>query len=786
MTNPRILGPRRGLALAAAGLAASATAAHATWSIILIDVRTGEIAAGSATCLTGFDLQANTPVLLTGIGACTAQSFVDSTGQNRVFVRDKLALGMAPQDIITALATFDTGHQTRQYGIADIKGRTATFSGSGASAWAGGQTGQFLNTYAGQTGNIAYAIQGNILTGPCVVQAAVVAAINEPGDLPQKLMKSMQAARVTGGDGRCSCPGNPTGCGCPPTTFTKSAHIAYMLIARAGDQDGYWGVYRANASPLALAARDITGDGRPELFAANSVASVSVLPNITTPGNPFAMFALPVSYTTGNQPRDLEVVDMNADGLADIVTPNFSGNTVSVLLGQPGGTFGPKSDYLAGGTPGALAVADFNGAGGPDVVVTNQNFDLVTVMLNNGAGAVATRGQFGAGVEPRGIVAVNFDAGPTKDLVICSRNQSKLTVLLGNGDGTFSPAPDIATPPMPTFVVSGDFDGDSDPDFAVGTQGAPVGITILLNNGGSFASASHTLPIQPGGLAAGDVTGDGRPDLIAGLGTQRFAILQGSATGAFTNIGTPLTGFPLSETIIADLNADGDQDAAFTGGSAIIADNFGGGTFSDGIGTGSGDYFMTFNVPNPTAGNPDPVATLQIMFDTWRTAHTGRPDAVQSLTSMTPAVVPANPTEEATLSFTLRDWQGQPVTQPMVSVQVTHAPGSAGSSTILPLNILGNGQYSVDLHASTTVGTDLFQIRVDDGVRPVILMPFPRLRVGVCYPDCTGDGLLAVSDFGCFQTKFVQGDLYADCTGEGLLSAADFGCFQTRFVTGCP
>jgi hypothetical protein len=55
-----------------------------------------------------------------------------------------------------------------------------------------------------------------------------------------------------------------------------------------------------------------------------------------------------------------------------------------------------------------------------------------------------------------------------------------------------------------------------------------------------------------------------------------------------------------------------------------------------------------------------------------------------------------------------------------------------------------------------------------------------------CYPDCNSDGVLTVSDFGCFQTKFVAGDTYADCNESGSLSVADFGCFQTRFVAGDP
>ena len=57
---------------------------------------------------------------------------------------------------------------------------------------------------------------------------------------------------------------------------------------------------------------------------------------------------------------------------------------------------------------------------------------------------------------------------------------------------------------------------------------------------------------------------------------------------------------------------------------------------------------------------------------------------------------------------------------------------------------------------------------------------------GGCYADCTGDNVLTVADFGCFQTKFVGGSPYADCNGDGARTVADFGCFQTKFVQGCP
>ena len=67
----------------------------------------------------------------------------------------------------------------------------------------------------------------------------------------------------------------------------------------------------------------------------------------------------------------------------------------------------------------------------------------------------------------------------------------------------------------------------------------------------------------------------------------------------------------------------------------------------------------------------------------------------------------------------------------------------------------------------------------------------PRLIVDftpppACYPDCNGDQLLNLSDFGCFTTRFALGDPYADCNGDGVRNLSDFGCFTTKFALGCP
>ena len=204
----------------------------ATWSIIIVDTRTGEVAIGSATCVPGYDLRQLASVVVVGKGAAAAQSYVQFSGTNRQLIFSGFKKGTDPKAMLAALAKQDGGHQTRQYGIVDTKGRAIGFSGTGAGAYAGHLTGRI--------GDIVYAIQGNVITGRPVLTEAEKVIRASKADLMERLMLSMEAARKMGGDGRCSCSqSRPTACGSPPrNAFTHSAYIGYMLVARIGDKDG--------------------------------------------------------------------------------------------------------------------------------------------------------------------------------------------------------------------------------------------------------------------------------------------------------------------------------------------------------------------------------------------------------------------------------------------------------------------------------------------------------------------------------------------------------------------
>lgn len=203
----------------------------ATWSIVVVNTVTGEVAVGTATCLTNFDIQKGVPVIVPGFGAGASQSLLDIGGTNRKIIQRGLIVGLSPDEILVELSQIN-GFQARQFGIVNLSDTPVTFTGNNASAAKGG--------VVGVVGDLRYAIQGNILTGPAVWLEAEKALVQTPGDLSQKLMAAMEAARSMGGDGRCSCSQSaPTSCGAPPVSgFTKSAHCAFVGVARIGDTLG--------------------------------------------------------------------------------------------------------------------------------------------------------------------------------------------------------------------------------------------------------------------------------------------------------------------------------------------------------------------------------------------------------------------------------------------------------------------------------------------------------------------------------------------------------------------
>ena len=234
MRLPRLLRALRGAALAFALLAALPLTAHATWSVIAVDMATGRVVIASATCVQNNDrfLMGVQAVVVPGIGVAACQAGVDGTHANQQLVFEELKKGTDPKRIIEMLSA-DPAYQSRQFGIVDLRGRTA-----GHSGLTNGYVSQDIQGRVPGT-QIYYSIQGNILRPGEVVPNAVRAFVNTNGALTDRVMAALETADRFGGDSRCVCPALPPDGPLPVIPCEgKTAHIAYILMAEKTDKAG--------------------------------------------------------------------------------------------------------------------------------------------------------------------------------------------------------------------------------------------------------------------------------------------------------------------------------------------------------------------------------------------------------------------------------------------------------------------------------------------------------------------------------------------------------------------
>ena len=225
---------------------------------------------------------------------------------------------------------------------------------------------------------------------------------------------------------------------------------------------------------------DIDGDGKPEIVVSDSaVPKVSIIKNNSS-GGILGPFGTPVNVNLppgSKNAASIQVADFNNDGRADIIVNQVrtTGGDIFVSLNQssPGNiSFAPFSALNVSGTPITIKIADLNRDQKPDVVFTQGIESTLSILINQ----TATGG------------AVTFAA----------------PVVIGT-DGS------------PSGVDIADFDGDGREDLLVGTLGIPRSVNVLRNTSSgasvSFSAISIGVETSNVNVRAGDLDGDGRPDI---------------------------------------------------------------------------------------------------------------------------------------------------------------------------------------------------------------------------------------------------------------------------------
>jgi uncharacterized Ntn-hydrolase superfamily protein len=156
----------------------------ATFSIAATDGQDWGIAVASKFLAVGSVV----PAAVAGVGAIATQA-MGNTAYKSDGLRH-LREGLTAAEVVAALTAADPDRDHRQLGVVDKDGNGATYTGSACFDWAGGRVGPGV------------ACQGNILSGPEVVDAMMASFSSSQGALTSRLLAALAAGDEAGGDRR--------------------------------------------------------------------------------------------------------------------------------------------------------------------------------------------------------------------------------------------------------------------------------------------------------------------------------------------------------------------------------------------------------------------------------------------------------------------------------------------------------------------------------------------------------------------------------------------------------
>ncbi len=324
----------------------------------------------------------------------------------------------------------------------------------------------------------------------------------------------------------------PAGLEQRPSAAPRAAAAATpaALTSLSGGPSGLFEPYTAIATgswPEAVAIGDVTGDGRNDVvlvtsfyFDAANDYKLFVFPQLPD-GTLDAPVKYPAAGTYTSSPETVAIGDLNGDGRNDIVVGN-TGDAIGVFYQNPSGTLDPVSLHPTIDS-GKVRIADLNHDGRLDIVGAGWGTDTVTVLLQQADGTLATP------------VVYSAPHAGWDDLEV------------------------------------GDLNGDGWADVAVTSdQGmATVSISVLYQQAdgtlGGLVNRSVGGGEWPSGVAVGDVSGDGRKDLVASFGGNQpssgLAVFAQDGSGVLAASPTTYASYDIPEPVeVADVNGDGKPD----------------------------------------------------------------------------------------------------------------------------------------------------------------------------------------------------------------------------------
>ena len=311
-----------------------------------------------------------------------------------------------------------------------------------------------------------------------------------------------------------------------------------------------------------------------------------------------ALVAAMLAFVVQLRRAELAVADVavpagTADGAAAGASPAPS--VTSLIQATAAVARGPRSDFLrprpVGDAVGPsdrpmvanVAIVDLDRDGLADIVTADAATNRITWVRQTRAGSFAEQ-TLAEVPGPAHVQAVDLDADGDLDLAVASLgvlfpNNARIgAIVLLENDGRQRFTPHVVADKLARVadVRAGDLDGDGDLDLSAALFGYDQGETRWFENRGGWRFESHLLQELSGPINAeiADLDGDRDLDIITLVSQEweEIYVHVNDGRGTFTPtriFGASNEDFGSSWISLADLDADGDADVVYSNGDAF-------------------------------------------------------------------------------------------------------------------------------------------------------------------------------------------------------------------------
>lgn len=310
------------------------------------------------------------------------------------------------------------------------------------------------------------------------------------------------------------------------------------------------------------------------------LGSVFLLMGVIGLGAPFA-WATTTTVTLTSYPYWLAIADMDTDGHLDIVAATTDSTAsenwqIVVVRGYGNGTFysAQYEDLVIEEDTHEISALGVGLAGGdtdPDVffIVQNPPFDKVHRVYGNGDGTFGSKSGWNVGEVPESLQVFDRNSDGIADVAYVTdsvASSNTLGLRCGNGSGGFGDASTMNAG-SPALLRVADVNGNGVADYVMLQEGT-ANVSVVLGTSSCTLATMKTdssigVDTTSGAMAVGDVTGDGKADIVA-LTYNKLWVSAGNGDGTFNTATSTTVASNTKALALADLDGDGDLDAVVT------------------------------------------------------------------------------------------------------------------------------------------------------------------------------------------------------------------------------